>query len=197
MVGVAILRICSWISIECKLLSLPSPNRPSKRNQYNEKNSPGPQRLFRLPQGHSCQGFATVQKKKSGIRPFEFMFLLNRSFVLAWTMSVFILLRSYPLSLWPDDFESPKDRVFRRFFEVSSREWIILFYLSFGCWLEPYCLLNSAHSLASIIAVTCGDEPKNWRPLFGDIADAYTVGRFFGSVYVLYANKCLISLTSG
>lgn len=130
-------------------------------------------------------------KKNREYVPSRSKFLLNRSFVLAWTMSVFILIRRYPLSLWPDDFDSPKDRVFRRFLEVSSREWIILFYLSFGCWLESYCLLNSAHSLASIIAVTCGDEPKNWRPLFGDIGDAYTVGRFFGSVHVLNADEVL------
>ena len=111
-------------------------------------------------------------------------FLIARLWTLVWTATAFALLHNYPLDLWPDDFESPKHQILRRLPDVSAREWIILFHTSVCAWFMPYCLFTAAHSLASIVAVTSGDAPINWRPLFGDIREAYTVQRFFGSVHI-------------
>lgn len=109
-------------------------------------------------------------------------FLLKRSWTFAWTISAFSLLHAYPLILWPDDFESPKHHLLRRLPDVSAREWIITLHMSFCSWFQPYYLFTATHSLASVIAVVYGDSPANWRPLFGNLGEAYTVQRFHGSV---------------
>lgn len=109
-------------------------------------------------------------------------FLLARIWTFAWTTSAYATVHNYPLNLWTDDFESPKHQLLRRLPDVSAREWVILFYISIYTWFMPYCLFTAAHSLASVFAVAFGDAPINWRPLFGDIREAYTVQRFFGSV---------------
>lgn len=114
--------------------------------------------------------------------PTRRVFLMARLWTFVWTASAFAILQNHPLDLWPDDFESPKHQLLRRLPDISAREWVILFYTSVCAWFMPYCLLTAAHSLASIVAVTFGDAPVNWRPLFGDIREAYTVQRFFGSV---------------
>lgn len=110
-------------------------------------------------------------------------FLLRRCWTFAWTTSAFAILQSNPLDIWPDDFESPKNQLLRRLPDVSAREWVILFHISISTWFMPYCLFTAAHSLASVVAVAYGDAPIRWRPLFGDIREAYTVQRFFGSVH--------------
>jgi hypothetical protein len=107
-------------------------------------------------------------------------FLLQRSWTFAWTLSGFFFLRRYALNVYLDDFQSPKDHLLRRLMDVSPREWVILIHIAFTDWFLPYCCLTAAHSLASVFAVACGDAPGNWRPLFGNIRDAYTVQRFFG-----------------
>lgn len=147
--------------------------------------------LFNSRMNIETRGLPQFSKTEPNYVPSRLVFLLNRGWAATWTMTVFILLQKYPLSLWPDDFESPKTHILRRILEVSPREWVILFYLSFECWLDSYCLLKAAHSVASVIAVACGDEPKNWRPLFGSIKDAYTVQRFFGLVRL-----CLVLIHS-
>lgn len=111
-------------------------------------------------------------------------FLLARCWNFAWTSSTLAILHNYPLNIELDDFESPKNQLLRRLPDMSAREWVILFYTSSATWLMPYCLFTAAHSLVSVIAVAFGDAPMNWRPLFGDVREAYTVQRFFGSVHV-------------
>lgn len=109
-------------------------------------------------------------------------FLRERSWTFAWAISAFSLLYAYPLVLWHDDFESPRHQLFRRLMHVSAREWIIVLHTSFYSWFQPYHLFTAAHSLASMVAVACGDSPVHWRPLFGRIGEAYTVQRFHGLV---------------
>lgn len=111
-------------------------------------------------------------------------FLLARIWTFAWTTSAYAIVHNNPLNLWPDDFASPKHQLLRRLPDISAREWVILFYTSIYTWFMPYCLFTAAHSLASVVAVAFGDAPINWRPLFGDIREAYTVQRFFGSVHI-------------
>ena len=124
-------------------------------------------------------------------------FLLKRSWTFIWTISVFFLLQTYTLTMWPDDFDSPKHQLLRRVLDVSAREWIIVLYLSFCSWFQPYYLFTAVHSLTSVIYVgAAGGGPYEWRPLFGDLGEAYTVQRFhgFGEPLHLY-NKILTDVT--
>lgn len=137
--------------------------------------------LFHSRRDIPAKNLPRFSRNNPNYTPPRSKFLLSRVWALTWTMGVLALLQRYPLSLWSDDFETPKTRILRRILDVSPREWIILLYISFESWLNSYCTLDASHSLASIIAVACGDEPKNWKPLFGSIKDAYTVQRFFRS----------------
>ena len=50
-------------------------------------------------------------------------------------------------------------------------------------WLVGYCFINFwAGSFALVAVGLGGDSPANWRPMFGDIGEAYTVRRFWGYV---------------
>lgn len=109
-------------------------------------------------------------------------FLMQRTWTLAWTVAGFLFCSRHSLVLHLEDFQSPKDQIIRRLTDVSSREWMILLYTAFTGWFMPYCFLTAVHSFSSVVAVACGDVPGNWRPLFGDIREAYTVQRFFGWV---------------
>lgn len=140
--------------------------------------------LFSSRWGIPAKELPTFSAEDSEYVPSREAFLLSRLWTFAWTVSAFATLHNYPLDIWPDDFQSPKNQLLRRLPEVSAREWIILFYTSFETWFMPFCLFTAAHSLASLIAVAFGDAPINWRPLFGDIREAYTVRRFFGSVHM-------------
>ena len=137
--------------------------------------------LFHSRRDIPAKNLPRFSRKNPNYTPPRSKFLLSRVWALAWTVGVLALLQRYPLSLWSDDFETPKTRILRRILDISPREWTILLYISFESWLSSYCALDASHSIASIIAVTCGDEPKNWKPLFGNIKDAYTVQRFFRS----------------
>lgn len=122
----------------------------------------------------------SFRRGESAYVPSKKEFLIQRSWTFAWTASAFLVAHSHPLALWHDDFASPKDQVLRRIFHVSLREWIILIHTAFQIWFKPYCLLNAAHCFSSVIAIALGDSPAHWRPLFGDIREAYTLRRFFG-----------------
>lgn len=108
------------------------------------------------------------------------IFLVQRIWTLAWTVGGYLFFRRNPLVYHLEDFQSPKDQIIRRLADVSLREWMILLHTAFTAWFMPYCVLTAVHSFISVVAVACGDTPRNWRPLFGDIREAYTVQRFFG-----------------
>lgn len=109
-------------------------------------------------------------------------FLVQRIWTFAWTVGGYLLLRRQHFVYYLQDFQSPKDRLVRRLADVSLREWMILLYAAFTGWFRPYCIITAVHSFSSVLAVACGDAPRNWRPLFGDIREAYSVQRFFGCV---------------
>ena len=114
--------------------------------------------------------------------PSTVKFLVQRIWTLAWTVVGYLFFRRHQLVYYVQDFQSPKDQIIRRLGDVSLHEWMILFHTAFTGWFEPYCILTAVHSISSVVAVACGDTPRNWRPLFGDIQEAYTVQRFFGQV---------------
>lgn len=140
--------------------------------------------LFSPRWGIPAKELPSFSAEDSELVPSRGAFLSSRLWTFAWTVGAFATLHHYPLDIWPDDFQPPKSQLLRRLPEVSAREWIILFYTCFGNWFMPFCLFTAAHSLASLIAVAFGDAPINWRPLFGDIREAYTVQGFFGSVHM-------------
>lgn len=136
--------------------------------------------LFNSRSGIAVKDLPSFRRGELAYVPSKGEFLIQRSWTFAWTASAFVFAHSHPLALWQDDFASPKDQLLRRILNASLREWIILIHTAFQIWFKPYCLLNSAHSFASIIAIALGDSPALWRPLFGDIREAYTLQRFFG-----------------
>lgn len=136
--------------------------------------------LFNSRSGVAVKDLPEFRRGEPAYVPPKKEFLIQRSCTFAWTSSAFLFAYSRPLSLWRDDFASPKDQFIRRIFDVSLREWIILIHTTFQVWFKPYCLLNAAHSFVSVIAIALGDSPAHWRPLFGDIREAYTLQRFFG-----------------
>lgn len=136
--------------------------------------------LFNSRGGIVVKDLPSFRRREPAYVPSKKDFLIRRGWTFIWKASAFVFAHSHPLVLWHDDFASPKDQLLRRIFDVSLREWIILIHTAFQIWFKPYCLLDSAHSFASIIAIALGDSPAHWRPLFGDIREAYTLQRFFG-----------------
>lgn len=50
--------------------------------------------------------------------------------------------------------------------------------------VPDYLVLSAYHDIFAIIFVSCGlDEPGDWPPFFGSIAEAYTVRRFWASYW--------------
>lgn len=107
-------------------------------------------------------------------------FLMQRIWTLAWTVGGYVFCCRHPMDLYLSDFQSPKNHIIRRLADMSAREWRVLLHTAFTGWFVPYCLLTAVHSFSSVVAVACGDAPGDWRPLFGDLREAYTVQRFFG-----------------
>ncbi len=155
------------------------PSRGDSRLQSFKK---GCMTLFSSRDGYEGKDLPAFRRGEPGYVPSKKEFLIGRSWTFAWTTAFFIFIQTHPLSLSRDDFASPNDSLLRRLLNVSPREWVILAHTTFSIWFLPYCLLTSAHSLAAILAVNLGGAPIGWRPLFGDIREAYTVQRFFGSV---------------
>lgn len=114
--------------------------------------------------------------------PSRARFLVQRIWTLAWTVGGYLIFHRHWLVYYVQDFQSPKDQIARRLLDVSLREWMILLHTTFSGWFTPYCIFTAVHSFISVVAVACGDTPRNWRPLFGDVREAYTVQRFFGLV---------------
>ena len=79
-----------------------------------------------------------------------------------------------------DDFMDEKIHFFSRLKDVTLREIVIRLWLPFSTYLPMYLEFSSLHCLVSVIAVTFGDNPSQWPPLYGDIRDAYSMRRFWG-----------------
>lgn len=55
---------------------------------------------------------------------------------------------------------------------------------SIGFWIMLYCVIVG---MASFLGVVCvglgGSEVREWRPIMGELGDAYTVRGFWGFVF--------------
>ena len=78
-------------------------------------------------------------------------------------------------------FASQKIPFFARLSHVSSHDIAIRVISSLTLWVSIYCFASMGYSILSITAVATGVSPVSaWRPPFGDLADAYTLRRFWG-----------------
>jgi hypothetical protein len=78
-------------------------------------------------------------------------------------------------------FASQRIPFFARLSHVSSEEIAIRIISSLTLWLNIYCVASMGYRILGIIAVGTGVSPVSaWRPPFGELADAYTVRRFWG-----------------
>lgn len=78
-------------------------------------------------------------------------------------------------------FAPDKVAFFRRLENVSAQDVIIRFVVSAIGWTSIFCVLNACYSLLAIISVTTGLAPVDqWPPLFGKLADCYSIRQFWG-----------------
>lgn len=111
--------------------------------------------------------------------PSKKLFLLHRAWDLLWTVTLWYIMDQYRLNIYMDDFTSVPDGFLRRLSLVEPREWVIRVYVTVTGIGGPYLTLRACHDLAALLTVICGGSPDNWPPLFGSIADAYTLRRYY------------------
>ena len=69
---------------------------------------------------------------------------------------------------------------FRRLHELSWEQAMMRLFGTLGAGIGVYCSQNGMHSIFALLDVfLMRSEIKSWRPLFGSLADAYTVRRFW------------------
>lgn len=107
-------------------------------------------------------------------------FLRQRVWTVAWTVAAYHLVSTYRLNILVSDFLPPHDRLISRFSDVTLREIVIRFNFMTLQLLRPYLLITAGHAAASVFAVSVlGQQPKQWPPLWGKLADAYTLRRLY------------------
>ena len=107
-------------------------------------------------------------------------FLLSRLWDLAWTAGLIYLYHTYTLQVVLEDFTTVPDGFLHRLHDLSARELVIRLYVNFGGMMEVYCALRGLYSLASLVGVALfADAPARWPPLFGRLADAYSLRRYY------------------
>lgn len=119
------------------------------------------------------------RQKDPGYVPSRMELILIRLWDLLWTVAIIWFLRKYPLNTERIDFLGVPNGFLTRLSDLDEREVIIRVHASLTGYLMQYCSIRACHSLASCIAMVCGQDPKEWPPLFGSIADAYTVRGYF------------------
>ncbi|MCJ1353339.1 MAG: hypothetical protein MMC33_003324 [Icmadophila ericetorum] len=158
----------------CLAKLTPPPDAASKSRRL----AWGAEKMLDARWGISSQHLPSFGKDRPQFVPSRVCLFLTRLWDFGWTSIVAYLLLNYRLHVYPDDF-LVGNGFLHRLSSVSAREMAIRIHGSiFGLFL-PYCTLRAAHSLASCIAIVCGDTPSRWRPLFGSIQEAYTVRRYY------------------
>ena len=78
-----------------------------------------------------------------------------------------------------DDFSKEKEYLFRRLSEVTAREFKLRLYLCTQHVIPVWLAMNLWLTGVGILAVIMGGKPEDWPPLFGDIAEAYSLKRYW------------------
>ncbi|KAL3293350.1 signal peptidase I [Colletotrichum asianum] len=79
---------------------------------------------------------------------------------------------------------------------VSQRQILVRIFTVFSWIWSNFLILESYHALLSTTFVLFGiDNPEDWPPLFGSMADAWTVQRFWGRFWHRIATPTLTTWT--
>ena len=151
--------------------------RPSRKWNASAQRSWGLNQII-----HARWGIAYIppfRRDDPGSIPSKRRLFLSRFWDLVWTTTVIYLWMLLPLDTNHADFLDVPNGYLRRLHEIDAREAIIRHYKAIFGYVIPYCTLRGAHSLATCIALSLGDSPERWPPLFGKLEDAYTVRRWF------------------
>ena len=96
-----------------------------------------------------------------------------------WLAAALCILSRYRLHILPADLLDVPDGFLTRLHAVSAREFVIRTYLYATSFYSAYASLRLAHAVLTVIAMLWGSDPNCWPPLYGSIADAYTMRRFY------------------
>lgn len=115
--------------------------------------------------------------------PSRRQFLLHKATIFLTCYTILDLATSGPPQ--PDvnaiNFSARKVPLLSRLSTVSSEDLIIRLATTVGLWVSLYCVIQAGTSLYAFICVALNiDEPKDWRPSFGSLKEAYSVRRFWG-----------------
>ncbi|CAJ2503691.1 Uu.00g110850.m01.CDS01 [Anthostomella pinea] len=103
----------------------------------------------------------------------------------------------FDASLLPGDYSPAKTVFVRRVLlgapwqwrEVWIRAWFPLVFV-----IPQYAFKTTEYCYFSLIAIfVFGDDHRDWRPLFGDLRDTYTLRRFWGNFEPQYIRQAYVS----
>ena len=121
--------------------------------------------------------------KDSQYVPSRGQFLIYRMTLFWVCYTILDLVTSGPQQ--PDinamSFAASKVPFFGRLGAISMEDLVVRIATTAGLWVSIYCVLQAGSSLYSFIFVAFKiDEPKDWRPAFGSLREAYSLRRFWG-----------------
>ena len=136
------------------------------------------------------QQIPPFNKKRPQEVPSRRSFLLHQFTKILLSAAAMHLLNtvSPSLGLEIDDFLDVPSGFLRQIPSVTSREMLIRVYMTFLTYAIPYASLQAAHALSACVAVACGDSPAHWRPIFGDVWDAWSMRNYYR--YLLVYHCC-------
>lgn len=77
---------------------------------------------------------------------------------------------------------------------TNGEEILIRFGVSFVMWLIGYCVVQAIYSAMEIVAVGSGlTGVEGWKPLFGNLADCWSIRQFWGSVIYFLIHLLIIA----
>ena len=191
--------ILLWISHLVKLLVLDDASSPSgRRDTYNilfdfrgvqarkqnaKKISENPNTNVTVSSSGENARKSAGFSKASGHRAFLLkrlvsvvgFFLLNQVYTIAYSL---LLQLSY------DDFHPLKQNYLRRIRTVTTREIAIRSWMVFHFIWSSCAIFTATHDILAIAHIAIGiDEPEDWPSLYGSIAEAYSIRKFWGKFW--------------
>ena len=117
-------------------------------------------------------------RKKSYV-PTRGVLFRKRLWDLIWLSAVIYILSRYkPVFTQSSLASGPLDFV-RRPAQEKLEEILLRAFLAFKAYTLSYAGSRAGHAALCCVYLACGDEAKNWPPLFGSFAEAYTLRRWY------------------
>ncbi|KAF2156901.1 hypothetical protein K461DRAFT_6657 [Myriangium duriaei CBS 260.36] len=142
-------------------------------------------------------------KKDPAYVPSRSRLFFERLWDLLWTGAVvWVLQTTDPLGVNSSDIPDATG-LFTRLGHISQRELLVRIYLAGSSYVTQYLSLRAFHSLFSCVGLLCGQDSTQWPTLFGDLAEAYTLRRYYSAFWhycmrkpftshsILFCNKIL------